>query len=304
MKKSLAHFFVPHHTNNHRAKLLQPAGLSVLVVFSLFLHAALVFIPKRNFLPYDMVLGYASSISTPQVIEATNQEREKLSLTPLKTSDVLSQAAAEKAAHMFANDYWAHISPQGVTPWYFMHKHNYNYTVAGENLARDFGDTQTMTQAWMDSPTHRENIVNPKYTEIGIAVVNGTLQGVETTLVVQMFGHPAQVAGSLPSEREAAPQTNVQVAGEQTEATDTKAQQVSVSEQNTPSARSMYISPLKAQRAIALLVVSLVFCLVVVDLAVMHRANLPRKASKNWAHVALLSFALVYIVVITQGAIL
>lgn len=304
MKKSLAHFFLPHHTNNHRAKMLQPVGLSVLIVLSLVLHGALVFVSSRNFLPYDVVLGFASSISAPQVIEATNHEREKLALTPLKLSDVLSQAAAEKAAHMFANDYWAHISPQGVTPWYFMHKYNYSYSVAGENLARDFNDTESMTQAWMDSPTHRENIVNPKYSEIGIAVVNGTLQGIETTLVVQMFGHPAQVAGSLPSESAPAPRTSDQVAGEQTELVVKQPQPVSVANQNTSTKRSIYISPHSAQRGIALLVVSLLFCLIVIDLAVMHRANLPRNASKNWAHVALLSFALVYIVVITQGAIL
>jgi hypothetical protein len=304
MKKSLAHFFLPHHSNNHRAKMLQPAGLSVLIVLSLVLHGALVFVSSRSVLPYDVVLGFASSISAPQVIEATNHEREKLALAPLKPSDVLSQAAAEKAAHMFANDYWAHISPQGVTPWYFMHKHNYSYSVAGENLARDFGDTESMTQAWMDSPTHRENIVNPKYSEIGIAVVNGTLQGVETTLVVQMFGHPAQAVGSLPSETTSAPQNNDQVAGEQTESVTLEPQEVTIPNQNTLSKRSIYISPLTAQRGIALVVVSLLFCLIVVDLAVMHRANLPRSVSKNWAHVALLSFALVYIVVITQGAIL
>ncbi len=304
MKKSLAHFFVPHHTNNHRAKLLQPVGLSVLIVVSLVLHASISFVSSRNLLPPGLVLGFASSISSPQVIEATNQERAKLSLSTLKPSSLLAQAAAEKAAHMFEHDYWAHISPEGVTPWYFMHKFNYSYSVAGENLARDFSDTESMTQAWMESPTHRENIVNPKYSEIGIAVVNGKLQGVDTTLVVQMFGHPAPVAGSLPTDSVVAPQINSQVAGENTENVETLPQTALMPAADNETQKAIYISPLKAQRAIALLVVTLLFGLVVLDLVVMHQANLPRKVSKNWAHMALLSFALVYIVIVTQGAIL
>lgn len=304
MKKTLAHFFVPHHSNNHRAKLLQPVGLSALIVASLVLHAALSFVSKRDALPYDLVLGFASSISSPQVVEATNRERAKLSLPALRSSEVLAQAAAEKAAHMFEHDYWAHISPEGVTPWYFMHKSHYSYSVAGENLARDFSDTESMTQAWMESPTHRENIVNPKYTEIGIAVVNGKLQGVDTTLVVQMFGHPAPVAGSLPPETASAPQAGRQVAGEKTEMIEKMPQTALLPSTQSKAQKAIYLSPLKAQRLIGLMVVVLLFGLIVLDLVVMHQANLPRKSSKNWAHVALLSFALVYIVVITQGAIL
>lgn len=304
MKKSLAHFIIPHYTNNHRAKLLQPVGLSALIVVSLFLHTALSFVSKRDALPYDMVLGFSSSISSAQVIEATNQERAKLSLPALQPSSILAQAATEKAAHMFEHDYWAHISPEGVTPWYFMHKFNYSYSVAGENLARDFSDTQSMTQAWMESPTHRENIVNPKYSEIGIAVVNGKLQGVDTTLVVQMFGHPAPVAGSLPSDSLRTPQGNSQVAGEKTENFEKLPQPALMPNTQNQTQKAIYISPLNAQRAIALLVVIFLFGLIVLDLVVMHRANLPRKVSKNWAHVALLSFALLYIVIVTQGTIL
>jgi hypothetical protein len=71
-----------------------------------------------------------------------------------------------------------------------MKEAGYEYQVAGENLARDFGTTPDMMEAWMASPTHRANIVNPKYTEIGIAVIDGVFQGYETTLVVQMFGKP------------------------------------------------------------------------------------------------------------------
>ncbi len=302
MKKTLAHYVIPHRTNNHRAKLLQPAGLSALIGVVMGLHVLLGFVSKRDALPYNMVLGFASSISAPQVVAATNGERAKLSLPALQPSTVLAQAAAEKAAHMFEHDYWAHISPEGVTPWYFMHKYNYSYSVAGENLARDFSDTQSMTEAWMESPTHRENIVNPKYSQIGIAVVNGKLQGVDTTLVVQMFGHPAGQVAQLPPDTAAGSKVSEQIAGEKTETT-VVSQQVAV-ESARDTRPTTYISPIQVQRVIALFMVMVLFSLIVLDVYVMHQARLPRRVGKNWAHAALLSFALIYIVVVAQGAIL
>ncbi len=89
---------------------------------------------------------------------------------------------------MFAKNYWAHNSPTGGTPWDFIIGAGYHYTVAGENLAKNFSDSQSVVNAWMASPTHRANMIKPGYKEIGFAVVNGTLNGEETTLVVQMFG--------------------------------------------------------------------------------------------------------------------
>ena len=102
---------------------------------------------------------------------------------------------------MFNKQYWAHTAPDGKEPWDFMSEAGYSYQVAGENLARDFSTTSAMVAAWMASPTHRANIMNGRYTEIGIAVINGTLEGVETTLVVQMFGTPrsSTVKASVPT---------------------------------------------------------------------------------------------------------
>jgi hypothetical protein len=89
---------------------------------------------------------------------------------------------------MFSNNYWAHFSPQGKSPWDFIVGAGYTYTLAGENLAKNFNDSVGVVDAWMNSPSHRENLLKPGYKEIGFAVVNGTLNGEETTLVVQMFG--------------------------------------------------------------------------------------------------------------------
>src|SRR5258708_28336998 len=91
---------------------------------------------------------------------------------------------------MFANQFWAHVAPDGTSPWQFFKNAGYQYYSAGENLARDFSNTSDMMAAWMASPTHRANIVNGRFREIGVAVVDGRLLGSDTTLVVQLFGTP------------------------------------------------------------------------------------------------------------------
>ena len=195
MRTTVLHLFTPHHTNNYRARILHPAGLSVLVGLFLISQVWVQLLNYAPALPGGFVLGFASNISVSQAVDATNSERARSGLSPLIVSSILNQAAQTKANHMFEHDYWAHIAPDGTTPWVFIKGAGYEYAVAGENLARDFDTTDAMVHAWMDSPTHRDNIVNTKYSEVGIAVVNGTLEGVETTLVVQMFGQPS---GSVP----------------------------------------------------------------------------------------------------------
>lgn len=153
------------------------------------------------------VLGFSSSITASDVVERTNAERQKVGLAPLKVNSALTQAAQAKATHMFAHQYWAHSAPDGTQPWAFFKTAQYNYSVAGENLARDFMNAPEMMDAWMSSPTHKANIVNQKYQEIGIGVLNGELNGVETTLVVQFFGTPMAIVPNQP--RVAAVQTDI-----------------------------------------------------------------------------------------------
>lgn len=144
------------------------------------------------------VLGYATDIHVEQLLSSTNNKREELKLTPFTLNEKLSNAAAQKAQDMFANNYWAHNSPQGKTPWDFITGNGYAYVVAGENLAKNFSTSQAVVDAWMDSVTHRDNIVKPTYRDIGFAVVNGILNGEETTLVVQMFGSTEESLAQAP----------------------------------------------------------------------------------------------------------
>lgn len=136
------------------------------------------------------ILGYSSEITAQKVLDQTNNERIKIGLEPLQYNSILADSARRKAEDMFKNDYWAHNSPQGKTPWTFFDAAGYKYSVAGENLAKDFYDTDSLVKAWMNSPTHKANIIHQRYQEIGIAVVNGTIGGIKTTLVVQHFGTP------------------------------------------------------------------------------------------------------------------
>lgn len=177
------HLFIPREDNNFRAKSLHPDFLLMYLIFAL----VLTFVFKKTGVN---VLGFATDITVEKLYQLTNQEREKNNLPPLVLNDCLSQAAQKKAEDMFAKNYWAHYSPTGTTPWDFMIEAGCKYEYAGENLAKNFLFSDGVVTAWMNSPTHKENIVNKNYTQVGYAIVNGTLNGEETTLVVQMFNKP------------------------------------------------------------------------------------------------------------------
>jgi uncharacterized protein YkwD len=187
--KKILLYILPHEKNNHRALLLQP-GFLIGFVFLFLLNQSFL---KLITIVKPGVLGYSSEITAQTVYNLTNDERKKAGLPLLHYNPVLSESATAKAQDMFANNYWAHNSPQGKTPWDFFRSAGYQYSVAGENLAKDFYDTDSVMKAWMNSPTHKANIVNNKYQEIGIGIVSGILNGVKTTLVVQHFGTPLDI---------------------------------------------------------------------------------------------------------------
>ena len=131
-----------------------------------------------------------STITVARVVQLTNAERTKAGKAPLTVNAKLAAAAQKKGEDMLANDYFAHISPAGVTPWFWMQQQNYTYQVAGENLAIDFVEVEDVVAAWMASPSHHDNMLHGSYTETGVAVVTGEFQGGTSTIVVHMFGLP------------------------------------------------------------------------------------------------------------------
>jgi hypothetical protein len=119
----------------------------------------------------------------------------------LTLNDQLSQAAFMKAKDMIANDYWAHESPGGVTPWKWFADVGYNYNVAGENLAKNYPNAEATVEAWMASPTHRANVLGDKYKDVGFAVVDGTLKGQAITLVVALYGAPVSAVAASSDQK-------------------------------------------------------------------------------------------------------
>ena len=187
LKERLHYLFVPSEKNNFRAKTIQHDFLTYYLVLAF----VFVFLIKSYGGTLTNVLGVATDITPDKLYEETNIQRQKNNLPTLTYNQELSDAAYKKAKDMFAKNYWAHFAPDGLTPWDFILDSGYNYEFAGENLAKNFLFSQNVVDAWMQSPSHRENMLKSEYRDVGYAVVNGVLNGEETTLVVQMFGKPS-----------------------------------------------------------------------------------------------------------------
>lgn len=194
MKTLAAHLFLPHQSNNQRPKVLHPQAVMLYVVVFFILQLGF----RVGRFIYPEILGYATNITVEDLFSLTNQKRQEAGLSPLNLDSMLCAAASKKAQDMFSKNYWAHISPDGTTPWQFIEESGYHYLFAGENLAKDFADSQGVVSAWMASPTHKDNILKPEYQDIGFAIVNGSLNGLETTLVVQMFGQRKTALATKP----------------------------------------------------------------------------------------------------------
>ena len=132
----------------------------------------------------------AAGIVPADVIALANAARSKAGLATLHENATLAQAAKNKANDMIKNDYFAHTSPKGVEPWHWMKEAGYRYSAAGENLAINYTNAKEQHTAWMNSETHKSNILSTRYKEIGVAVVTGKIDGKESIVTVEMFGTP------------------------------------------------------------------------------------------------------------------
>lgn len=302
--KWLGHLFLPHPSNNHKAKILHPSTLSVIVALFLtsqfFLNFSALIVPS--------ILGFASNITPEQVVELTNQKRAEQGLPPLTINDRLNEAAQRKAGDMFAFNYWAHTSPSGRDPWAFFREVGYRYLYAGENLARDFMNSESVVEAWVNSPTHRDNILNASYQEIGLAVVDGTLNGIETTLVVQFFGTPtpAPVAQKPPPESAPATvKTKTPKLGEASSVEEKMAlAPVALAQARGEATAPPLLSPFSLTKTMAVFLLGVVLGALTLDIILVYRKKIVRLSGRNLAHFVFLSILLLAAVLTTQGAIL
>jgi len=273
--------FAPHPHNNHKAKLLWPRSIVILIG---------LFVMGRSIIDITVgvqpgVLGYASQIDPDKVIELTNKERLNAGVTILKTNADLNAAALAKATDMFEHNYWAHVSPTGTEPWYFITASGYKYQHAGENLARDFSNPADVVKAWMASPTHRQNLLDDRYRDIGVAVMDGTINGVETTLVVQMFGST---------------QTSVARIASTQVTTKAYAQEVAKNNLNQTSG----LSPMDLSRAWSLAFVVLILFALSLDWIFVLRYNIIRISGDTWAHLTYFVALGIILLIIRQGIVL
>lgn len=122
------------------------------------------------------------------VVKSSNQERIKAGLPELSINVKLEASSLDKAEDMVAQGYWAHTSPSGEQFFDLINEQRYDFAFAGENLARDFGTPEGVVIGWMNSPKHRENMLNPAYKEMGISVMRGQYMGMDSYLVVAHYG--------------------------------------------------------------------------------------------------------------------
>ncbi len=308
MKEFLRHLFIPHHRNNYRGKILHHSTLFVLIIFltfSSFSSISLKHISKD-------VLGIAYSITDSDMLTYVNKARAENNLQPLVMNDVLAQAALAKGKDMFSKNYWAHFAPDGTSPWYFIRNSGYQYTYAGENLAKGFTDSKDVVDAWLASPSHRENILSDKYQDMGFAILEGSLQGEDTVLVVQMFGkNPYTEAAAVPSEnsfaagQEVAPAIQEpilekvveQESGDIASAPQEAGVQAAFEEHSVIAKPLINIAPIA--RIISIGLVSVLLFAFILDVFVIERKKIPRLVGHNLDHMML--FLLFLIVLITQG---
>lgn len=270
------------------------------------------------------VLGYASNISRSDLHNKVNSYRINAGMNPLNLNPKLNEAAYNKAQDMFSADYWAHISPSGKTPATFVDELGFAYIVVGENLAMDFDSSSQVVKAWQKSTSHNQNLLGD-YTDVGYAIVNGELQGSDTTLVVQMFIKPKYVPPPVTSQ---VSETNDKTSEEVVEQVDELIaikpieetivdilgedyQQVNevVSNQNVSFENDSELTPnwgklLPTSKQLALGFVGFIIVLYIIDVILYIDLYRVKHTGNTLAHIVFLLFAMVIILRTTSGVIL
>lgn len=193
-------------TNKKAKKSTRPFihALKYLPALLLFTSAVVIHqkvTPHRSRALHNSVLSYATSISSGELLAQTNAQRTSNGVAALGLNGQLTNAAQAKANDMVARNYWSHNTPDGDAPWVFIANAGYNYQTAGENLAYGFDTSSETVTGWMNSPPHRENLLNSAFSEVGFGFSNSPdfINDGQQTVVVAMYGAPvAQPAPSAP----------------------------------------------------------------------------------------------------------
>lgn len=183
MKKLFQKFLIAGSHNNFKPHLFtEGIALAVIAIFV----GILSLIHSSSALVFKT--GMFAEVYPVIVTSLANEGRKEVNVPELTYNKALEAAATMKVNDMIAKNYFAHVGPGGKQPWNWIDEAGYYYQYAGENLAINYSDSIDVHRAWMNSPTHRANILNRNFNEIGVAVATTTINGRESTLVVEMFG--------------------------------------------------------------------------------------------------------------------
>lgn len=126
----------------------------------------------------DQQGDFSQQVAT-EVIKLTNEQRSQHGLPALSEDTQLDSLAGGRSSDMLQNNYFSHTSKNGQSPSDVLHGAGYQYRGMGENIHMMVGygtDVQQTAQKivndWMNSPEHRENILNSSFTTIGVGVAS------------------------------------------------------------------------------------------------------------------------------------
>lgn len=194
------------HLSKSHAKVYWPyLPLVLLLIGSLFLN---VWLPLQSSRP--ATLAYATEMSHSGLLTATNSQRAGHGRSALSLNSKLNAAAQAKANDMVARNYWSHNTPDGQEPWVFFDAQGYVYKKAGENLAYGFATSEATVIGWMNSPSHKANLLDSAFSEVGFGFANGQdyVGTGNETVVVAMYAQPYVASAPSPAPAQpAAPQT-------------------------------------------------------------------------------------------------
>jgi len=297
---NILHFFVPHKNNNHRAKLLHNLTLGIIIISVALTSSLSVYLHKIH----PDVLGISYQISDLELLNLTNYERAQNGLAPVSLAQQLTTAAHNKAKHMFLHNYWAHFAPDGTSPWDFIKSAGYEYSYAGENLAKGFTTSTVAMEAWMKSPTHRANILAPQYRDVGFSVVEGKLQGEDTILIVQEFGtrQNSAITNSNGSTELAATTGNSATPDVKGSIVIQMPQKGEILPQN------IRVKPIFDIGAIAktltFILLSALLIALILDFIIIEKKKIPRAVGNNLDHIILITIFISFLVMAKLGNIL
>lgn len=293
MKEFLLHLFIPRESNNHRSRVLHH---NILLSLFLFLLALQLVVPAVK-ASYPAVLGVSINVSSEQLLLLTNQKRQEDGLGSLQFNEELSKAALLKARDMFEKNYWAHNAPDGTTPWFFFKKAGYDYVYAGENLARGFTDSKSIVEAWMASPSHRENMLSGNYSEVGFGVMEGKLLGEQTVLVVELLGNKTTIATPKTENNLNKTFSRSNNSSGQEEVLNQNLEIPSVKNQPLIDTRSTFW-------IVSLFIITLFISILLLDMIIIERKKIIRLVGHNIDHIFFFTTILILIIILGKGLII